>query len=139
MIAFLLYFFAFFIISLKAVFTSCEFFNPTFTPPASDLWMICGDTIFITTGYPIFFAACIASLSFLARILLGIGKPYARKTSCPSSSRRFFRPSSFTFSNTFSTFFLLTANLCIFPSSVFDHSVNLSIAFRDFIAVSAYL
>ena len=79
--AFLSYFFAFLIIVLNAAFTSASLVRFTLTPPASDLWIICGEAIFITTGYPIFFAVFTASDSLLASALAGRGKPYALRTS----------------------------------------------------------
>ena len=68
-------------------------FRFTMTPPASDLWIMSGETIFKTTGYPIWSACVAASFSFFARLNLVTGMPYSVQMLLASVSRSTFLPS----------------------------------------------
>ena len=77
MCAFGSYFLAFSIIVVYAASTSAAVFRPTFTPPASDLWMISGETIFATIGKPMLSAICAASFGLVANWNFGTITPYS--------------------------------------------------------------
>jgi hypothetical protein len=59
----------------KPVATLSESDRPTSTPPASVLCRMSGDTIFITTGKPIFSARFTASSAVAANPSPGVGMP----------------------------------------------------------------
>ena len=72
--------------SLNVFFTSAVLSIPTLTPPTSVLCNICGETTFITSGNPIFFAALTASAGEVARAYGGTLRPYNFKIDFESSS-----------------------------------------------------
>ena len=60
-----------------------------------------GDTIFMTTGYPILSQAAAASSALLTRASPGVGTPYAAKISLPSDSVSESLPSALALARTF--------------------------------------
>ena len=72
--------------SLNVFLTSLTLSSPTLTPPTSVLCKICGDTTFITSGNPIFFACLAASSAEVTSAKGGTLTPYVLRIDFDNSS-----------------------------------------------------
>ena len=99
--------------------TSAEFFKFTITPPASDLWIMSGDTIFRTIGYPISLAYFDASFSVDATLNFVTGMLYSVQIIFASGSRRAFLPSFFAWLMIFVVWFNFYSSVDVFVYVMF--------------------